>query len=170
MSNQPAPKPKQLTGEHVLIAIISFFVVLFIVNGLFVFAAVGSFRGEDVKGSYRQGLEYNETLADREAQAALGWEATVAVEELTSNRDESGQMARRLVVRIFNDQGELLSRVTVQGRLRHPIDTDLDIPLNFTGGLPASAEFTVPKGRWTLEAKAVRNADHFDFRKELLLE
>lgn len=169
MSRQSATKSKELTGRHVLLAIITFFALLFLVNGTFIFAAVGSFRGEDVKGSYRQGLNYNETLADRSQQANLGWQASVEVQNISPEMDMPEQTTRRVIVRLTNAQGPI-SGVSVQGRLRHPVDTALDIPLTFTTGLPASAEFSVPKGRWTLEAKAVRDTDHFDFRKDLLLE
>ena len=64
---------RELKGWHVLLIMLAFFGVMFSGNGVFLFHAITSFPGEDVKKSYVQGLSFNDTLADRAAQAELGW-------------------------------------------------------------------------------------------------
>jgi len=168
MSGKVQMKNKELTGRHVLLSVIVFFAVLFIVNGAFIYAAVTSFRGEDVERSYRQGLDYNQTLKARRAQAELGWEAMVNVQ--TSGITVSGTPVQKLFVRITDSQGRALSNVNITGRLRHPVDTDLDFPLSFNSGDPAVSSFEIGSGRWTFEAEVVRGDDRFAFRKDIVLE
>ncbi len=66
-------KSSGLTGRHILIALFLFFGVIFTANGIMMTFALKTFPGEDQKKSYMQGLHYNQTLADRKAQEALGW-------------------------------------------------------------------------------------------------
>lgn len=166
MPDHSQAKPRrELTGKHVLISVVLFFAVLILVNGTFIFAAVGSFRGEDVKQSYRQGLEYNSVLDDRRAQAALGWTAIVDIEDNESDVSATG--AKQIIVKIKDAKGQSMSGVLIKGRLRHPIDTARDIPLTFASGVPAIAEIRLSAGRWTLEAEAQRGDDKFAFRKDV---
>ena len=52
---------KVLKGHHVLFWLMGFFGLMFVVNGVFLWAALSSFPGEDVRHSYLQGLQYNQT-------------------------------------------------------------------------------------------------------------
>lgn len=76
----PAGKEKKLTGWQVLLIFLGFFGVIFAVNGVFLYNAITSFPGEDVEKSYLQGLNYNQTLDARAAQAELGWQAQAGIE------------------------------------------------------------------------------------------
>ena len=67
-----------LTGRHVLIALVAFFGVMLIANGIFVYFAVATFSGGDTSNAYRKGLDYNETLAAAERQAERGWHSEIA--------------------------------------------------------------------------------------------
>ena len=66
----------QVRGWHVLTALLAFFGAIIAVNIAFAVIAVRSFPGEDVRRSYVQGLQYNDTLAERRVQQALGWQAS----------------------------------------------------------------------------------------------
>lgn len=66
-------KPFEITGKHVLFAMIGFFGAIIAVNIVFVKLAVQSFPGEEVEKSYYQGLNYNDALAEKERQAETGW-------------------------------------------------------------------------------------------------
>ena len=68
----------RLTGVHVLTAILAFFAVIIFVNAIFLTLALRSYPGEHEAKSYMQGLNYNERLAARERQAALGWTMEIA--------------------------------------------------------------------------------------------
>ena len=60
---------KELKGRHVLMVLCGFFVVMFVVNGIFVYFALATFSGGDTSNPYRKGLHYNEMLAADERQA-----------------------------------------------------------------------------------------------------
>ena len=72
---------KQLKGWHVLLMMLGFFSIMFTANGIFLYHAITSFPGEDVKKSYVQGLDYNRTLEARRAQRALGWAAAAGFDK-----------------------------------------------------------------------------------------
>ena len=105
----PSAKPKkELTGKHVLLIVIAIFGVVFAVNGFMVMQAVKTFRGEDTKQSYRQGLAYNETLDMRAQQKALGWRAKIDLN------------ARIISLAIEDKSGMPVRGLTVTGLLKHP--------------------------------------------------
>lgn len=66
---------RPITGRMVLIALLGFFGVTFLVNGIFTWFAVSTFNGVVTEGSYRKGLQYDEQLAAEAAQERLGWSA-----------------------------------------------------------------------------------------------
>lgn len=96
----------KLKGWHVLLIMLSFFGVMFAVNGVFLYHAITSFPGEDVKKSYVQGLNYNDTLAQRAAQAELGWTA------------EAGWQDDQLIFRLRDDADVAISNMAVIGEVR----------------------------------------------------
>lgn len=134
---------KRVTGWHVLAVILFFFGVIITVNVVFIVQATRTFRGEDEPRSYVQGLDYNQTLAARAEQAALGWTATVSAEDGV------------VVIRIADMDGHPIDGLGLSGTLRHPADTSRDHALTFEprsegryiAALPAGA-----RGRWTLRA------------------
>ena len=65
----------EVRGWHVFTALAMFFGAIIAVNAAFAVVAVRSFPGEIVRRSYVQGLHFNETLAERRAEAQLGWHA-----------------------------------------------------------------------------------------------
>lgn len=57
--------------------IAGFFLLVFVVNGVFVFVSLSSHPGTTTRDAYREGLEYNRVLERAERQQALGWRAEV---------------------------------------------------------------------------------------------
>ncbi|PHK94646.1 nitrogen fixation protein fixH [Pseudoroseomonas rhizosphaerae] len=51
------------------------------VNGVLIWAALSSFTGVTVGRAYDRGLAYNDVLAESARQRALGWRATLRLEE-----------------------------------------------------------------------------------------
>jgi len=148
---------KELTGRHVLMMLLTFFGVMLAVNIYFTFAAVTSFRGEDVPRSYRQGLEYNKTLAARTLQNEMGWTARI-------NKNESH------IILAFQDiEGQPINNLNIEAKLRHPVDTARDIPLVFQqdGKGRYAARATPLQGKWLLSANAYKNEQNFKFEYEL---
>jgi nitrogen fixation protein FixH len=71
MTTQSIDRP--ITGRHVLIALIAFFGIVFGVNGLMMWKAIGTFDGLETADSYRAARAFNSTIHQAERQAALGW-------------------------------------------------------------------------------------------------
>ncbi|MGD9981377.1 MAG: FixH family protein [Hyphomonadaceae bacterium] len=152
----------RLRGWHVLAAILAFFGAVVAVNTAFIVVALGTFPGEDVRRSYLQGLRFNDTLAERRAQAAQGWRATAGF---------SGQSEVALVEIVLNDaQGAPVEGASIEAALERPTRASLDHALDFVaagaGRYVARAE-ALETGRWRLRARAARGEDALDFEAEL---
>lgn len=157
-----APR-RELKGGHVLVAMLLFFGAIIAINVAFSIVAFRSFPGEDERRSYLQGLRYNDTLAKREAQAALGW--TAAMDMTPRGRDAI------LTVRFADRKGRSIDDLVVTGRLRRPATTRADRSVVFTAGgvgdYTADAG-TIPAGGWTFQGQATRGPDRFEFERRLI--
>jgi nitrogen fixation protein FixH len=116
---------KSLTGKHVLLWLGGTFGVVFAVNALFVTKALDTYPGEDVQNPYLQGVDYNQTLAQRADQASLGWNATI-----DGSRSKAGEAAISVVVDAKD--GALPPGFVLSGELRHPADAERDRALTFS--------------------------------------
>ena len=78
----PGPAPAQegrLQGRHVLAIALTFFGVVFAVNGVFLFAALSTHTGVVANEPYRKGLAYNARIAAADRQDHLGWSDAVSM-------------------------------------------------------------------------------------------
>ena len=148
----------RVRGWHVLAIMIAFFTVIISVNVVFITLAMNSFPGEDQRRSYVQGLEYNRVIAERRAQAELGWQATVNLAE------------DRVLIRIMDAEDQPVMGLELTGALRHPANLELDRVLSFTEARPGvySAPVTeLSEGGWTLRAEASGEDVPFVLEREL---
>lgn len=147
----------ELKGWHVLAAMITFFTIVISMNVLFVTMAVRTFPGEVAPKSYVQGLRYNQTLADRARQAALGWTAQAEI--------AAAEQGPALVIRMQDGAGRALDGLTLSGALRRPATDEADIALTFRslgeGRYLAPAPGLKP-GAWRLSVLAVRGEDRLE--------
>ena len=164
MIHEQAPsKDVELKGWHVLLIMLSFFGVMFAVNGVFLFHAITSFPGEDVKKSYVQGLNYNDTLAQRAAQAELGWTA------------EAGWQDEQLIFRLRDQSGTPLSDMAVMGEVRRQATRSDDHAVVFAavgGGEYRVQDASLEAGLWVLRISVYdREAETllFNVNKEILV-
>lgn len=150
---------REIKGYHVLIGLLIFFGVIFTVNAVFLTQAFRTFRGEDEPRSYIQGINYNDTLARREAQAELGWTAISTVSE-TGVRIE-----------ISDADGQGVTGLMLDARLRHPADSNLDIVLDLRGDGPGvyATQADIPDGRWTLVVSTPEGPP-FEMEQEIWLQ
>lgn len=153
----------ELRGGHVLAGLLLFFAAIIAINIAFAVAAVRTFPGEDERRSYTQGLHYNDVLAERRAQAELGWRAHSELVQTSSGA--------RLVVRLADRAGAPVERAAIDAVLRWPPNESGDRALRFTSagaGVYAADLGALPAGRWDLRAKA-EGADGraLDFEAEL---
>jgi nitrogen fixation protein FixH len=163
MTGSATTRPFEVRGWHVLAALLGFFALVIAVNVGFAVIAVRSFPGEDVRRSYLQGLSYNDTIAARRAQAALGWDASARIR---GNADTA-----TVVVELRSRTGEPITAATVTGVLRWPTDARRDRTLvfeNVGAGRYAAPAVALPQGRWRLRANAQDAAGGaLDFESEL---
>ncbi|WP_112061352.1 FixH family protein [Hyphomonas pacifica] len=151
MTSSEPSSGKRLKGRHVLMYFMGFFGLMFVVNGIFLEKAITSFPGEDVEKSYLQGLNYNSTLAARQAQSELGWQAQAGLEDG--------------VVRFHLEdaKGNTLSTMHVGALLKHAANATLDTPIELSsignGDYVADLPVELPAGKWTLQATVQAEAE-----------
>jgi nitrogen fixation protein FixH len=140
--------PERIEGRHVLFALLAFFGVMLIVNGIFLYYAVGTFNGFETADAYRKGLTYNERIASDTAQAAKGWKPVARYEA-------EGQ---KLIVEIRDRQGKGISGLNISGEVRHPVTDNQDQTVTLREIAPArySAPLKLPPGQWIFSAKISR--------------
>ena len=156
----------RLTGKHVLVTMISFFLVILVVNIVFINFAVKTFPGEKEEKSYLQGLNYNDRLTKRAEQATLGWRVTIENATLTGDRVQ-------LTVTVNDADGAPLSGLFVTGILSRPASAIEDQPFAFkeTSNGEYIASLSSDAGVWDLEGKATNlHGDEFDFSSRLILQ
>ena len=143
--------PRQLRGWQVLLMFLAFFGVIFAVNGVFLYSAITSFPGEDVKKSYLQGLSYGDTLEQRARQADMGWRAGIGV--------ASGGV----VLELADRAGAPVSGLIVTGELRRKVTRSGDVDLVFSGdgagAYLAALDQPLEAGEWAVTVRAYEHAD-----------
>jgi nitrogen fixation protein FixH len=148
MIERPASAPAQrgLTGRHVLAIMVSFFALVFAVDGLFTYLALRSHPGQVSVTPYEDGLLYNRRIAQLEAQARLGWSAGAEAQP------------GRVVLTYRDREGRPLRGLLVSGRLERPATEAGRLVLNFVEAAPGRYEAGAgAAGAWDLTAEA-RNA------------
>lgn len=142
---------RRLTGRHVLLGLFAFFGVMLVANGFLVYYALSTFSGGDRPSPYRSGLNYNETIAEAERQAALGWTAQ-------AEYDES---AGQLTIRFTDSSGQPVPGLLQSGTLGRPAAGYSDRDLQFreeSAGVYVS-DVTLAPGNWVLTAQSSRQED-----------
>ena len=110
MTDTPVAAPKVITGRHVLIAVVAFFVLVVGLDTLFTVWAVQTFPGEVSPRAYEDGLAYNRILAERRAEAALGW----------TTRVTQGSEPGRVSVRFADAGGKPIEGLVVKAAFTRP--------------------------------------------------
>ncbi|NWG45882.1 MAG: FixH family protein [Alphaproteobacteria bacterium] len=159
----------EITGRHVLLAMIGFFALVIGVNAVFITLATRSFPGLVVDEPFTRGLArtINAELDARAEQARRGWQAAAAV-------DTTPDGVHRLTVVMSDAGGRPLEGLALSGELRRAATDTEDLPLAFTpeGAGRYSAELTgVGAGRWTMHiVTAFDDGSPFEARKQLWIK
>ena len=162
------PKQFRLTGWHVFILMCIFFGFMFVVNGIFLWAALSSFPGEDEHKSYLQGLHYNQAISARRIQEEQGWAAQIGL-----TPSETGD---RLVIRLLKQDGSPLTVESVNAQLRRTVTGEADVPLDLqrdSNGDYYADIALLDKGVWEarVQANVPYGAEHVEFvaNKKLII-
>jgi nitrogen fixation protein FixH len=145
-----AGKVREIRGKHVLMAMLGMFGIVIAVNLVFVYVAVGTFTGVTTANPYQEGLAYNEVLAARDAQRALGWQGEVSYSQAVAGTET-------ITVILTDRAGAPLTGLSLDGNLRRPTHAGLDQPLAWLEAAPGSytAEVSLPeRGNWDLVVNA----------------
>ena len=133
---------RKFTGWHMATVLIAFFGTVMAVNFIMARYATRTFGGLVVENSYVASENFNEWLAEAEAQRALGWDAIPV-------RRPDGRIA--LVV-----SGAPASAVP-DAIARHPLGRQPDMALTFErqpNGRFVSRE-ALPEGRWIVRTRLI---------------
>ncbi len=144
-----ARRSGEITGRHVLIAMVAFFAVVIAVNAVFITAAARSFPGLVVDQPFKRGLakDFNRTLEDRAVQAERGWRAGI---EHVWNA-ETGEL--RLQVVMADGAGAPVTGMTLEAGLERSVTDAEDRPVAFLEvdrGTYAGVASDVAPGEWRL--------------------
>jgi nitrogen fixation protein FixH len=162
-----APAMKEITGRHVLLALVGFFGVMLLANGIFLYFALSTFDGLSTPHPYQEGLHYNERIAEERRQAALGWSYRLAV---------TGE--RRLELTIRDKTGNPVSGLEVRGDIARAVADRVTGPRllkeGSAGTYVVSVEDLEP-GNWivSLEAASAPSqgpATHYRIKQRLWLK
>ena len=147
-----------IRGKHVLMAMLAFFGTIIVVNLIFVYFALNTWTGITTENAYQEGLQYNETLAARDAQRSLGWQAEVATTLLADGSEQ-------LTVDLRDQQGRSLSGLSVSGALRRPTHEGFDQTVVLAEEVEGRyiTPLSLPlRGNWDLSLTAVPTAGGAD--------
>ncbi|GGF81056.1 nitrogen fixation protein FixH [Azorhizobium oxalatiphilum] len=152
VQSRPAPKggrpgrvPGQLTGWHVLAALLGFFGLIIAVNVVMAHYAVATFGGVETESSYKAGLAFKAEEDAAATQNARQWRVILDV----SDRPDG---TRLLVIEARDAAGKPLAGYAVDARFAHPADArqDVTVPLTDLGGGRYQGTAGVHRGQWEL--------------------
>lgn len=134
----------EFTGKHMLIIMVSFFAVVITANVTMAVFAGKSWSGLVVKNSYVASQQFNENVAEAEAQAALGWQPKLAL--------SGGQLRYEMT----DGNGKRIALNAVTADFKRPVSTSEDTSVTFEKA--ADGSFTAPSalrdGLWIAEIHA----------------
>ena len=128
---------------------VGFFVVLAAIQGVMIWFAIESFSGLTAEDAYQRGITYNQTIAVKEAEQALGWRAS-----LTWQADRSAAGKGRLELQLLDRLGQPLQGAEIRARLRRPVgpETATSAVLVASGPGTYGADLSLPlRGQWDVD-------------------
>lgn len=142
----------EIKGKHVLAAMLGFFGIILVVNGIFTYFALSTFTGLSKDDAYRRGRAYNQTIEAAARQQALGW-------NVQAEHRFTADGAFELIVRPRDKNGAPLTGLRIEAYMARPTQADLDRSISVTeteAGLYRGTVDLPSKGQWDLELRASR--------------
>lgn len=146
--------PFQITGRHVLVSVVGFFLTIAAVDAVMIYQAVSTFGGLETPDAYRKGLAYNQRIAQGAAQEQLGWRESVSFNRVTGS----------LVVDLKDRDGKPVEGMTVSVGIGRPATNAFDRSISITdmgAGRYEAPAADLADGTWTVEltVRGSRNPD-----------
>ncbi len=123
--------------------------VVVVVNAVLIYCAEHTFSGLDTEKYYQAGIDYNTSLKDAAASAALGWTAKATI--------ETDGTADQVRVAIIDKSGAPVSGLAVSLHLVRPVSTAMDQFLDLKPTAPGVyvGDAHLPaRGAWELRMEA----------------
>jgi nitrogen fixation protein FixH len=143
---RPPASPRPLTGRFVLLALVSFFGVVFAVNFAMVKLAIDTLPGTEVDSAYSASLGYGKEIVAAHDQDTRNWRIDAHIQ-----RGTDGEATLQVEAR--DSGGRPLSGLKFQGRLERPIDRRADQPVRLAEvgiGIYRGTAPLVAAGQWDL--------------------
>jgi nitrogen fixation protein FixH len=149
-ANLAAERGFRFTGWHMLATVCTFFAVVIAVDVGMATMAYRTFSGEVAKDPYEAGLAYNRTLAQRRAEAALGWSASI--------EDTRGVLR----LHVTDRAGRPVIGLTVVAKLERPATEAGSVNVVFAPSAPGiyDGQAAGLAGAWDVSARATDKAGH----------
>lgn len=147
MTRAVAEGRPRLRGMHVLAIFVGFFLAVFIVDGIFIYQAVSTFGGIETPDAYKKGVAYNDTIAEDEQQARLGWTDEVSIVGAP----------HRLRVELHGRDGAVVARKRLVATIGRPATNRFDATLDLTETAAGIYEAALPvaaEGTWIVDLSA----------------
>ncbi len=133
-------------------------------NAIMVTVALNSWRGLHAEEPYIQGLNYNDELARRSAEDALGWRLDVAVEQ-------TGPHTLSIAITPVDNAGRVLTAAEISGTLVRPTQEGMDVPFRLapTGSAHEAAVALPEQGVWDMRLTVAAGDDRLRHHERVFL-
>jgi nitrogen fixation protein FixH len=140
---------------------VAFFVVLAILDGIFVYIATSTHTGVVTDNAYKKGLEYNQTIELVESQEKLGWKADIEFMQphlVFYLKDKTDIEIKNAEVMAY------ISRVTQDG-----YDFKINLPYKENGQYSKNINFPL-KGQWDISVVVKWNQQQYQKSKRIIVK
>lgn len=127
-------KPFEITGKHVLIAMLSFFGLIIAVNAVMMRLALSTHTGVVAENTYRKGVKYNDEIAAAERMELLGWRNQMAL----------APTGDKLSIDIRDKDGNAVRGLAIKATLGRPASEKYDLELTLNETTAGSYEASIP--------------------------
>ena len=139
-----------ITGRHVLVAMVGFFLIITAVDAFMIYKAVSTFGGVETDDAYRKGLQYNQRIADERMQSGLGWTEQAQIEAATGE----------LKVAIKDRDGNPVEGLDLRALVGRPATNAQDRTVSLTpvaSGVYVAALGDIEPGTWIATLSAAKS-------------
>lgn len=146
--------PRPITGRFVLIAVVSFFMVVISVNMVMMRLAIATLPGTQVDSAYSASLAYQKQIQAAHQQDRRDWKVDAHI-------DRQADGTARLSVDARTPDGAPLAGLSIVARLERPTDRRADQVFEMMEGDSRyrGTAHGVAAGQWDLVLEADRNGN-----------